>query len=169
MPSLPWVVTTMSDLPVSTSTAREAVAEAREWARKSRNGATPFPGLCLQHVRMDWDLPAVFPTAISAWENAHHKHRFIGSSLARWEDEIPFGAPVFSDSPKDDAGHVFIAGGRFQHGENKGRRIFRSNDVVTHGGISAVTLDFFVERWGHKILGWTHDLNGFWLPMGDRD
>lgn len=148
-------------LPVASSTAWEAVAESRALCR---SGETRYPRLCLKHVRECWDLPGGTPTAIDAWHNAREQNMVDAPSLAQWEDTIPFGAPVFSTNG-DAFGHVFIAGGYFQKGPAKGRRIFRSNDVRVVGAIDAVTIDFFVDRWGHRILGWSHDLNGFYLPL----
>lgn len=133
-------------------TDRTAVAWAREqWA----HGGTGWYRMCLAFVHECWALPSKYPTALSAWENAKHRHSYKGV------DEIPMGAPVFSNRAGDRFGHVFIAGRR----NLAGQRIFYSNDVKRRGGIDPVTIDFFPSRWGHTILGWTSDLNGFTLPL----
>jgi len=141
--------------------AGEANAHAREIVR---TGNTDWNRLCLKFVRTCWGLPAVHPTAAIAWEKAEDKHTFTR------QRDIPYGAPVFTrrpDAGPDDSGHILLAGGYNRHGV----RIFRSTDIKIHGGISACTLDDIRERWGHEILGWTGDLNGYDLnlpPAGKR-
>jgi hypothetical protein len=56
---------------------------------------------------------------------------------------------------------VFLAGG-YNH---KGVRIFRSTDIAVLGGVSVCTLEDIQDRWGHEILGWTDDLNGYDLHL----
>lgn len=129
-----------------------AVAWARnQWA----HGGESWYRMCLAFVHECWAVPARYPTALSAWQNAEHKHPYKGVG------EIPLGAPVFSNRAGDQYGHVFIAGRR----NLAGQRIFYSNDVKRRGGIDPVTIDFFPTRWGHTVLGWTEDLNGFTLPL----
>lgn len=133
-------------------TDRTAVAWAREqWA----HGGTSWYRMCLAFVHECWAVPSKYPTALSAWENAQHRHTVAEV------DAIPLGAPVFSNRAGDSYGHVFIAGGR----NLAGQRIFYSNDVRRRGGIDPVTIDFFPTKWGHTVLGWTEDLNGFTLPL----
>jgi len=143
---------TLPDAPV---TAREANANAREIVRL---GETDWHRLCLKFVRECWGLPAAEPTAAKAWENAKGKHKFTKVR------DIPYGAPVFSrrpDAGPNDSGHIILAGG-WNH---RGVRIFRSVDITVQGGVSVCTLDDLRERWGHEILGWTDDLNGFNLNL----
>lgn len=126
------------------------------WARSQwRDGGTEWYRLCLQFVHDCWAVPARYPTALSAWQNAKQKHAYTDV------DSIPLGAPVFSNRAGDSYGHIFLAGGR----NLAGQRIFYSNDVKRHGGIDPVTIEFFPTRWGHTILGWSGDLNGYDLPL----
>lgn len=137
----------------------EAVAAVRFARAESRSGRTDFPRMCLRFVRICWGVPLRYRTAREAWEKAAKKHPYTHVNA------IPFGAPVFSSRPNagsDDAGHVFIACGW----DDKGRRIFRGNDVKVLGGISAFRIDTITEGWGHTILGWTEDLNGVPLKLG---
>ena len=132
----------------ATITAHDAVSNARDAVR---SGATDWLRLCLRFVRQCWELPMVEPTAASAWKNAKDKHDWTGDP-----DDIPYGAPVFSrkrGAPANDAGHVFITGGHWVTGPNKGIRIFRSNDILVQGGISAVAITDIIEKWDHEILG----------------
>ena len=143
-------------LKTTNTTAREATQNARAHARSNQ---TLFPRLCLRFVRQCWEIPALYGTAIEAWKNAEQKHAWKGDV-----DDIPWGAPVFfkrPDAGPNDAGHVAICGGH----DSKGRRIFRSNDVVTLGGIDVVNMNAFTEKWGMECLGWTKDLNGYALNL----
>lgn len=138
--------------------AFHAVQYARREAKRSTSGID-WQGFCLKFVRTCWNLNAKFPTAAKAWEGSKDKHSWTGDT-----EDIPFGAPVFSyrpDAGPNDAGHVFIAGG---HSED-GKRIFRSTDIKRLGSIDCVPIEAFTERWGHKILGWTGDLNGVSLNL----
>lgn len=143
-------------MPRATRSAKAAVA----WIRNQhRIGSTAWGGMCLSDCRQAWGLPGVYPSAKEAWEHARKKHRFTN------ENDIPYGAPVWSDRPGGSTfGHVFIAGGR----NKQGRRIFWSNDIGGFGRISPVTLDAFRTRWGHEIIGWAGDLNGYDLNLGGR-
>ncbi len=148
-------MTDKATLPEADETAREAVARAREIVR---TGETDWHKLCLKFVRTCWGLPLKYETAREAWENAHVKHAFTNVK------SIPFGAPVFSRRPHagpDDSGHVFLAGGCNRHGV----RVFRSTDIQVLGGVSPCTIDDIQQKWGHEILGWSEDLNGFALDL----
>ncbi|MGH3357240.1 MAG: hypothetical protein ACRDO7_00455 [Nocardioidaceae bacterium] len=140
-------------MPRATRSAKEAVA----WIRNQhRIGSTAWGGMCLSDCRQAWGLPGVYPSAKVAWANAKKKHRFTN------EDAIPYGAPVWSDRPGGSTfGHIFLAGGT----DKNGRRIFWSNDIGGFGRIVPVSLDAFRTRWGHEILGWAEDLNGYDLNV----
>lgn len=138
--------------------ARRSAGQAVAWGRSQhRDRGTEWRGLCLSFVRQAWGLPAVYGSAKEAWRHARKKHPWNGDV-----DEIPYGAAVFSDRPGGSVwGHVFLAGGTTK----TGRRIFWSNDISMSGGINPVTIDAFERRWGHQILGWTEDLNGYDLNL----
>lgn len=133
-----------------------AVATERE---RFQSHTTDYARLCLKNVRSAYQLPAVEPRAIDAWNHAKRKHKWTGDVA-----DIPYGAPVFSQrpgAPASDAGHVFMCGGW----DKNGQRIFWTNDIIVLGGINPVHIEAFTERWGHKILGWTEDLNGYDLNL----
>ncbi len=143
-------------LKTTDTTAREAIEFARA-ADKSMQ--TPYPRLCLRFVRKCWGLPAVYGTAKEAWQKAEVKHKYTGDT-----EDIPWGAPVFSrppNAPKDDPWHVFICGGH----DKKGKRIFRSTDILTRGGVDVIHITAITEKWGQEILGWSEDLNGYKLNL----
>ena len=138
-------------LPNSPINSRDAVPAMREWSGAGRR--------CLQSVRESWRLPFKYGTAEAARKGAKAFHPWTGDT-----EDIPFGAPVWSKrigAPADDAGHVFMAGGHAA----KGDRIFWTVDAVRLGETDPVTIDFFSEKWGHEILGWAEDLNGYDLNL----
>lgn len=144
-------------MPRAKRTAKQAVT----WGRgQHRDRGREWRGMCLSFVRQSWGLPGGVPHANAAWRGARKKHPYNGNP-----DSIPYGAPVWSDRPGGSTyGHVFLAGGKTKNG----KRIFWSNDISVSGGISPVTIDAFERRWGHRILGWAEDLNGYDLNLGPR-
>lgn len=140
-------------MPRASRSAQQAVA----WGRgQHRDRGREWRALCLSFVRQSWGLPGVYPSAKAAWHGARKRHNYTGV------DDIPYGAAVFSDRPGGSTyGHVFLAGGKTRGG----KRVFWSNDISISGGISPVTIDAFTRRWGHEILGWTEDLNGYDLNL----
>lgn len=114
--------------------------------------ATPFePRHCLQAVRTPYGIPSKYLTAREAREHAKTFHKYNGNP-----ESIPYGAFVFSrrKGSTGTAEHVFLAGG---HSHRK--RIFWTVDAKILGGWSPVHITFFIERWGHEILGWSLDIN----------
>lgn len=137
--------------PDSPINSRDAVPAMRTWTGAARR--------CLQSVRESWQLPMVYGTARDARIHAKNFHPWTGK-----ENDVPYGAPVFSRRPgagPDDAEHVFMCGGH----DGTGRRIFWSVDVKHLGETDPIYIEFLVERWGHEILGWSGDLNGYDLNL----
>ena len=141
-------------MPRATRTAAQAVA----WGRgQHHDRGREWRALCLSFVRQAWGLPGVYPHANAARRGCRKFHPWTGNV-----DDIPYGAPVWSDKPGGSLyGHIFLAGGKTKDG----KRIFWSNDISVSGGISPVTIDAFTNRWGHRILGWGEDLNGYDLNL----
>jgi hypothetical protein len=111
--------------------------------------------LCLKNVRELLNIDSHYLWANTAWDGAHHKVRTTN------QHRIPYGAPVFSDRPGGSKfGHVMLAGGRFPNGQ----RILWTNDERWDGRITPVTFAFITGHWGHKIKGFTRDLNGTGIP-----
>jgi len=103
-----------------------------------------FTRLCLQFVRMAFDLPAVYPDAGTAWDRAERRHPTTDAS------SIPRGVPVFWELPSV-ADHVALS---------LGGGLCLSNDVKRPGRIDVVRIDAIGPAWGARLLGWTEDLNG---------
>lgn len=120
-------------------------------AVENANAHTSYDsGMCLQFVRGPcWEVPAVFGSAIDAWNGARHKHP--------GDRNPPKGAPCFYRGGK--YGHVVIA---------KADPI-RSTDCKTGGRVSDAALSWCEDAWGYTYLGWTEDLNGVDLPLGGDD
>lgn len=119
---------------------------AAEWARRQvDHPVKDFTRLCLQFVRMAFDLPAVYPDAGQAWDHAKFRHPTTDSS------RIPRAVPVHFELPSV-ADHVaFSLGGG----------LCLSNDIRRSGRIDVVRIDTIRTAWGAQLHGWTEDLNGF--------
>lgn len=118
---------------------------ACRWAREQvDHPLKDWTRLCLQFVRMAFDLPAVYPDAGTAWDRARYKHRTTDANT------IPRGVPVFWETP-GVADHVALS---------LGGGLCLSNDVRRPGRIDVVRIDAIREAWGAQLLGWTEDLNG---------
>lgn len=107
-------------------------------------------GYCLSYVRGDcWRLGSLYGSAIEAWNAARHKHK--------GDRHPPIGAPCFYSG--GTYGHIVIWRGGSQ---------MRSTDCTSSGDVSDADLDWPVRAWGDEYLGWTEDLNGVDLPLGDE-
>jgi hypothetical protein len=115
-------------------TGAKAVAYARTITR--------WPvGYCLKYVRTCFGISGKYPSAISAWNNAKHRH---GPSSA-----VPPGVPVF------------FRGGRYGHvAISVGNGKCRSTDYPRRGVVSEVAISTLAKNWNYPYLGWTEDLNG---------
>lgn len=122
----------------------EAVANARRYQSYA-------VGMCLRFVRAEaWQIGSLYGSAIDAWYGARHRHP--------GDRHPPLGAPMF------------YAGGRYGHivvNTNTGR--IRSTDCYTTGRVSEAVTDWPVTTWGQTYLGWTEDLNGVDLPLGEGE
>lgn len=124
-------------------TARDA-----DEAVDNANGRTSYDtGMCQQFVRgVCWEVPAVFGSAIEAWNGARHKHP--------GDRNPPKGAPLFYRGGQ--YGHVVLAKADGQRG----------TDCPSSGRVSDAALSWPESSWGYTYLGWTEDLNGYDLPLG---
>jgi hypothetical protein len=145
-------------LPLSPFDGNEARQHAI-WVARHPDGT--LHNLCLRFVRECWALPPKYETAREAWENAVTKHEHINL------DTLPISAPVFTrrKGSDDEYWHVFIAGGWYHDNEGKRVRVFRSTDIRAIGDVDSTTLNALLTKWGHEIVGWTADLNGYRLDF----
>lgn len=132
----------------SVSPAIRAVEAAIRWGRRQISAPSQdWTRLCLSFVRQAYNLPAVYPSAIAAWNGADLKRHTTNAAT------IPRGAPVFWQG--GTWGHVAIS---------LGDGTCLSNDVRRRGRIDRVRIDAISAAWGFRLLGYTRDLNGYSLP-----
>lgn len=124
----------------------EAVANARRVDRYES-------GMCLMYVRDEaWRIGALYSSAIDAWHGAVHRHP--------GDRTPPLGAPMFYAG--GSYGHVVVC---VRHDDGR----IRSTDMPSSGVVSEGALTWPETAWGSDYLGWTEDLNGVRLPLGDED
>jgi hypothetical protein len=107
-------------------------------------------GYCQKYVREAWRIGALYGSALDAWYGAVRRHP--------GDRSVPTGAPMFYSGGK--YGHVVI--------DAKNNPI-RSTDCPSPGRVSETDIDWPVRNWGCTYLGWTEDLNGVDLPLGEED
>lgn len=108
-------------------------------------------GYCQRFVREAcWEVGSLYGSAIEAWNGARYKHK--------GDRNPPVGAPCFYSG--GTYGHIVI-----WVGSNK----MRSTDCTSAYDVSDADLDWPVRAWGDTYLGWTEDLNGVHLPLGDDE
>jgi hypothetical protein len=112
---------------------------------QAQNGPKFGTGLCLQRVRICFEVAALYSDASAAWRNAKKKHPTSDFN------EIPRGVPIFWTGGPSGHGHVAIATG---DGE------CWSTDIRRGGYFSKVPIGEIAAKWGHKFEGWTEDING---------
>ena len=124
----------------------EAVANARRFTRYD-------VGMCLKFIRGEaWEIGSLYGSAIDAWHGALYR--------PPGDRNPPLGAPMFYDSPSSEYGHIVI---------NTGPGDIRSTDCKSAGNVSEAGTDWPVQNFGQSYLGWTEDLNGIRLPLGDDE
>lgn len=115
---------------------RDAVADVR-------SGEAIWRGLCLKRARTLLGIPARYPSAIAAWENAPASRRHEG------DPHPPRGVPVFWRGGK--YGHIAVS---------DGDGFCFSTDIKRRGRLDRVPISLIHARWGLTYLGWTSWLNG---------
>lgn len=122
----------------------EAVANAHDTANCS-------VGMCLKYVRTWWEIGSAYGSAIEAWNGARFKHP--------GDRTPPKGAPLFYRGGQ--YGHIVIC-----DPDHEGQR---GTDCHGSGDVSDEDIAWVERAWGYEYLGWTEDLNGVTLPLGDED
>jgi hypothetical protein len=109
-------------------------------------------GMCLKYVRAEaWRIGSLYGSAIDAWYGAVKRHP--------GDRNPPTGAPMFYSGGQ--YGHIVI--------DNAKADGMRSTDNPSSGRVGETDVDWPVRAWGQTYLGWTEDLNGVDLPLGDVD
>lgn len=124
-------------------------AKNADAAVANANGYSSYDvGMCLKFVRGPcWEVGSFYGSAIDAWNGAAKKHP--------GDRNPPKGAPCFYSG--GSYGHIVIAKGGGM----------RSTDCQSSGRVSDADLSWPEVNWGDDYLGWTEDLNGVDLPLGD--
>ena len=106
------------------------------------------PGMCLQQVRVWYEIPSKYGDATDAWTNALGKHT--------GDRNPPRGAPVFWTGGSAGHGHIVMSLGNGQ---------VRSTDWPSSGKVGTTTIDELSNKWGSlKYAGWAEGFNGVWIP-----
>lgn len=118
--------------------------------QNGREVKSGYSGMCQMYVRDQcWEVPSLYGSAIEAWNGARHKHP--------GDRTPPKGAPCYYRGGQ--YGHAVIWAG----GDD-----IRSTDCTSSNDISEVDLGWPERAWGFEYLGWTGDLNGVDLPLGEE-
>ena len=121
-------------------TGREAAAAFK---RKQTNRV----GMCLWECQEIYPTGHWYPSAISQWQNAKHKHT---------NTKAPIGAPMYYRGGR--YGHIvlYVGGG-----------MVRSTDAGGSGRMATVPINWFQRAWGYEYLGWSEDLGGVMLEFDE--
>jgi hypothetical protein len=115
------------------------------------NVSTYDQGMCQKFVRdACWKAPSLYGSAIDAWNGSTQKHK--------GDRDAPEGAPMY------------YSGGNYGHavcGQDANSRRMRSTDSPSAGKVSDQDISWVEQHWGYTYLGWTGDINGVDLPLGD--
>jgi hypothetical protein len=126
-------------------------ANGQAAADNARKFTSYDTGMCLKFVRGEaWRIGSLYGSAIEAWNGARFKHK--------GDRHPPIGAPCFYSGGK--YGHIVV----WMGGDK-----MRSTDCTSAYDVSNADIDWPVRAWGDTYLGWTEDLNGVRLPLGDDD
>ena len=126
---------------VSTRTGSAAIAWGR---RQITYPSKSYYRLCLQFVRLCFNVVARDSSAATSWSK--NKYRHFTTNAA----SIPAGVPVYWNT-SGVYDHVALSTGN-------GKCL--SNDILRSGKIDEVSIDYITRRWGAKLLGWSEDING---------
>lgn len=128
------------------NTSWEALKLAKQWIAE---GVWIGVGYCLRTIRSLYGVPALYPDAETAWEEADRKHPQTDPA------KIPWGVPVFWTNGR--YGHIAFSIGH-------GRCI--TTDYVATGKLGVAPIAALGPWCGGRLVGWTNDLNGVdvWEP-----
>lgn len=121
--------------------AKRQGSAAQTYANGRVGKKMPKPGLCLQFARSVFDIPAVYPSAIAAWNGAKVKHT----------SRPPSGivVPVFFATPSQYR-HVAVL-------RTDGKVITTNDDRIELWS----SIDAVAKGFRGAYMGWSEDLNGY--------
>jgi len=123
---------------------RNAHEAARYFKAKDFNKV----GKCLYEVQAAFNGGHMYPSAISQWHNAKHKHH--------GDRTPPIGAPVYFQGGQYGHVAIYIGNGRV-----------RSTDVGGAGKMGTASIGWFATHWGYSYLGWTGDIANRQIEFND--
>lgn len=112
-----------------------------EAAKAFKRKVTNRVNMCLWECQEIYPTHHWYPSAISQWHNAKHKHTS--------KRNIPIGAPIYYRGGKH--GHVVLY---------VGDGMVRSTDAGGRGRMATVPIEWFQKAWGYVYEGWSEDLGG---------
>lgn len=143
------------------------VAGAIEWYQNHETAAQigwDPDGMCLKICRTARDIPAVYPSALSAQQATPGSHR-----ITKVED-IRKGMVVYYDQPGDSNpfGHIVTVVGRVKGSDPRslGSLLVRTNSVRANE-VVVVRGDYFPQHWGDPFVFAATWLNGQALTFPD--
>lgn len=150
----PWPLTARQDdleglggpAPGAPRTPAEALATARRFAADSVYVGV---GYCLKTVRTFYGVPALYPDAETAWEEAEQQHPTSDPKA------IPRGVPVWWTNGR--YGHVALSAGG---------GMCWTTDYRRTGYVNLAPIGPLAAWCGGRLVGWTEDVNGVdvWNP-----
>ncbi len=152
----------MSD-PLSPRDYLEALAWFQSESKKPF-GSAPTPshnwgGYCLMDFRISYGIPPQALTAWAAWLTADPDSKHVTTDLS----EAPLGAALITKG-SNPAGHVYFAARPFKNGTPGAW----SNDLRRYGLLDKVARNAPAPVWGHQIVGWMDECNGYDLRLKEK-
>lgn len=125
-------------------------AQSGEEARANgRNYSSYDTGMCQKFVRGPcWEVGSLYGSAIEAWNGAREKHP--------GDRTPPVGAPCYYRGGNYGHAVIYVGNGNV-----------RSTDTPSTGSVGEKPLSYYEQAWGYEFLGWTGDINGVDLPLGE--
>lgn len=124
--------------------------------RDQHNGSLVWKAKCLMQTRLARNIPAVYPSALSAALATPESDRIYQLNALRR------GMVGYCDDPNDGNpyGHIFTIAGRNSEGEI----LCWTNDMVRTGGVDLVRFSDFKTKWGDTFQFGAISLNGYEFP-----
>lgn len=109
---------------------------------------TGYNGYCLMHVQDAYGAKAVYPSAISAWQNSRYQHPTTDLASA------PYGAPICWSQAGNPYGHIAI--------HLNGDQMYTTDSSAGHPHTDSIAK--WQNQYGYRPLGWTEDVENQLIP-----